>query len=352
MIRLDSTKIKADISCIEGINTAFFNESNITDDNAVLKQCKELKQGSAVGLNNVRIDNINGTVEVLLSSKILYDHYAEGININTIEQAVDNINNTGIIQLNTEQFISTGVCLNTDETHPVKIDNLIPNWNDIATALACSIVNNKYGSTPYKRANNKGIVFSSDLASKKERLIMYCKMLDLNASKNKDFLKACSNPIQVLNDSKNVLRVESNNTSFNTIRQRFNLRPGAPLFHEVLTATGQPCLHYLNDITNPKKNRQLELIMQSEYTGRMFLEHEGINTIIRAAEYDEHAIKLVLESKFSYASFKAYWYGREGRPGIKQQIINLRAQDNRQQPGALNPIMIDIVKQLQTDYAI
>jgi hypothetical protein len=84
----------------------------------------------------------------------------------------------------------------------------------------------------------------------------------------------------------------------------------------------------------------------------MFLELEGINTIIRAAHYDTEIIKGVIQSKFDYSSFKNYWYGRNGRPGIKMMIPKLLAQDNNQLPGTLNPVMKSIINQLEYDYAI
>lgn len=355
MIRLDSTKIKADIRCIEGLNMAYFNDSNISDETAVLKQCKELKKDTAIGLNNIKIDELNGTAEFLISSKILADDYAAGINKNNIERIADTINKTGIIKIDIEHLISTGVCLNTDETHHINIEDLINNWKDTSTALSCSIVNKKYASMSYRAANNKGIVFSSNLTSKKERLIMYCKNVELQIARNKNFLKTCSNPARVLNEAKNILRIEANNSSFKTIRERFGLRPGAPMIADVLTATGKPCLHYLNDITQPKKNEQLELIMQSEYTGRLFLEQEGLNTIIRACNYDIHAVRLIIESKFTPANFQKYWYGRNNsnRPGIEKQIYNLIAQDNKQPiAGNMNPVIQNIIKQLEHDYSI
>jgi len=352
MIRLDSTKIKADISCIEDFNPAYFNDSQTINDTAIIRQCKELKKAACVGLGNIKIDEINGTAEFLLSSKILYDDYSEGINKNTISQAVKNINDTGIVKLNFSSFIDSAICLNTDETHTATIDNLIVNWKDISTALSCSIVNSKYSSKPYKQLMNKGIVFTSDLSSKKERLIMYCKLLDLQKAGNRQFIKALLNPTKVLNDSKNHLRIEGNNTSFKTIRERFNLSKGSPMLADILTATGQPLIHYINDITNQKKNMQLELILQSEYTGRMFLEVEGISNILRACNYDIHTARQVIASKFTPANFEKYWYGRKNRPGIATILPKIIAQDNNQLPGTLNPIMKTIINQLEYDYAI
>jgi hypothetical protein len=356
MIRLDSCKIEAPIDSLLNYNASCFITNKPTNHEGIVigNTATLSKQGKGeIGLNGCCIDYQNDKITLQLSSKILYDDYAKGININTIEQAIGNLSKTGIISLDTEAIINSASLYLTDETHHTFIDDLLNDWPNIVNGLSCACVNTRYTPTPYSTAGNKGIVYSTDHKSKKCRLIMYSKYIDLRMKKNGSFLRMCKNPMKVLNESKNTLRIEGNHTSFKTIRERFMLKPGIPKLYDVLTAKGQPCLYYLNEITQPKKNPQLELILKSEYRGRMFLENEGINTIIRAAEYDEAVIESIIRSKFSYASYKAYWYGRDKskRSGIRNQIIALRAQDKQHEPGMLNPILQSIIKQLQDDYA-
>lgn len=203
---------------------------------------------------------------------------------------------------------------------------------------------------------NKGIAYSTDHKTKRNRLIMYSKYLDLKRKSNNHFLKACANPMKILNDAQHVLRVEANNTSFATIRERFMLPKGKPSLAEVLTAQGRPCLHYLNDMAKPKKNMQLELIMQSQYTDGEFLKMEGIASIIRAAEYDHNVVRSILLSKMSERNADSYWYtgtkGKQALPPIKDYITILAAQDKKQLPGALNNTLQNIIEQLNEDYAL
>jgi hypothetical protein len=219
-------------------------------------------------------------------------------------------------------------------------------------ALASACVNTKYTPAEYSTRNNKGIVYSTDHKSKKNRLIMYAKHVELSRGKNIPFLNMCANPLKVLEAAKDVLRIEANNTCWKTIRERFVLPKGKPTLAEVLTAQGRPCLHYLHDISKPKKNMQLEMIMQSEYTGRMFLQSEGVHSIIRAAEYDTNVVKAILLNKFSSSMFKDYWYGTKTIPSIKSTIIALAAQDKKQLPGTLNTTIQNIITQLEHDYSL
>lgn len=354
MIRLDSTKIEVPLGTIKQRNYSCFNEFQGTDDKGrEIKHTVELKPDiKAVGLNGIKLDYLNEVCVLQLSSKILLDNYAEGINKNNIEQVLHNVASTGIIEFWPSAFIEQGSIFQTDETHHTHIENVLKAWPEIMEGLLSVCVNTRYTPSEYNMRNNKGIVYASDHKSKKNRLTMYAKFLDLSMGKNKPFMKACANPMKVLNDARHVLRVEGNNTSFATIRERFMLPKGKPTLNEVLTAPGRPCLHYLNDIAKPKKNMQLELIMQSEYTGANFLRMEGVKTIIRAADYDENLVKAIMLSKFSASMFKDYFYGTKTIPSIKNTITTLAAQDRNHRPGALNTTLQNIIEQLNEDYAL
>lgn len=354
MIRLDSTKIEVPLGTIKQRNYSCFQSCIIEDDKQrEVKRTAELKPDvKAVGLNSVKVDYLNEVCVLQLSSKILYDDYAEGININNIEQVLHNVAATGIIEFWPSAFIEQGSIFQTDETHHTHIENVLKAWPEIMEGLTSVCVNTRYTPSEYNMKNNKGIVYSSDHKSKKNRLTMYAKYLDLSMGKNKPFMKMCANPMKVLNDARNVLRVEANNTSFQTIRERFMLPKGKPTLKDVLTAQGRPCVYYLNDIAKPKKNMQLELIMQSEYTGANFLRMEGVKTIIRAADYDENVVKAIMLSKFSASMFKDYWYGTKTIPSVHKTLITLEAQDRNQRPGALNNTLQNIIEQLNEDYAL
>jgi len=356
MIRLDSTKIEVPLGTIKQRNYSCFQSCTIEDDKQrEVKRTAELKPDiKAVGLKSVKVDYINDVCVLELSSKILYDDYAEGININNIEQALHNLAATGIIEFMPSAFIEQGSIFSTDETHHTHIEDVLKVWPETMQGLTCAVVNTRYKTDAYNVKGNKGIVYFSDHKTKKNRLTMYAKFLDLSMNKNKPFMKACKNPLKVLNDAKHVLRVEANNTSFKTIRERFMLPKGKPTLIDILTAQGRPCTHVLNDIAKPEKNVQLELIMQSEYTGRMFLQMEGVRSIIRAADYDEKVVKAILLSKCtSYSQFKDYFYGKKHTiPSIQKAIAVMKAQDKKELPGALNTTLQNIITQLNDDYAL
>lgn len=354
MIRLDSTKIEVPIGTIKQRNYSCFQSCIIEDDKQrEVKRTAELKPDvKVVGLNSLKLDYLNNLCLLQVSSKLLYDNYAEGINKNNIEQLLQNIAGTGIIEFEPYSFIEQGSILQTDETHHVHKENILKEWPSIMEALASACVNTRYTPAEYSTRNNKGIVYSTDHKSKKNRLIMYAKHVELSMGKNKPFLKMCANPLKVLEGAKDVLRIEANNTCFKTIRERFVLPKGKPTLAEVLTAQGRPCLHYLHDISKPKKNMQLEMIMQSEHINSSFFITEGIHTIIRAAEYDVNVIKAIVLSKCSSSMFKDYWYGTKTRPSMQSMIVTLAAQDKKQLPGTLNTTIQNIITQLENDYSL
>ena len=60
------------------------------------------------GLNRISIDKLSNTTTIEVSAKILKQNYIEGINKNTINEVIDNINSHNIVKFNTNNFIKNG----------------------------------------------------------------------------------------------------------------------------------------------------------------------------------------------------------------------------------------------------
>lgn len=222
MITLDSIKIHAPSDVIKNRNTGVFRlDYGCSEDDGQVQKNKLIANGNIHGFKRVEIDNIKNEVQIEMSAKILGDDYFKLINLNTIEQAFDRINNTGIIEIDKKQIDQFSVhsvdCTkNLKGSNPPKI---------ILDNLALLPQNTKYSRAPYRgTGDNKhktGLVWTGKQKSFKERLLVYDKHTELNTERK--FIKSVNNPMAVLNQFHNITRVECAFTNYARIREFFGV---------------------------------------------------------------------------------------------------------------------------------
>jgi hypothetical protein len=180
---------------------------------------------------------------------------------------------------------------------------------------------------------------------------MYRKYLDLSAStdkkgiSNKLFFQNVSHPIKFLESTRNILRVEQNHTSLNSIRTR--LKINSTSIFDVLNNGTNPNGIMLDKITQPHRQNQL-LMLFTEYDSENYkiqdiIDLEGMKNIIRMANYDEKIIKQLIKKYTSESMFRYYWYG--GKASIKPfrpLIHELRLKDANKDPE--NNKVIDFIR--------
>jgi len=212
MTRLDSVKIIVPNNCLELTSDAYHTTLKnrfdlITEDSFTFNKL------GVRGLKSIKIDNLAKNTILDFSSKILRADYVEGINKNTISQAIDNINDLGLIKLDTNKFIDSAKFLSLDVTDNIKLGY---ETNELFyTTLANVPLAQKYDISYYKSKSNLGVVWSGKQKTLKDRFIFYDKTKEIKKDKTL-FSTDYSN--KITNDFIGVNRIEQNLTSLAQIR--------------------------------------------------------------------------------------------------------------------------------------
>lgn len=218
---LDSNKLEISIDSLRDYREDAFLCAPVRDKaTGVLLSDKERLKGerSVLGLKSIEINKKLGKIVLETSAKILHEKYYDLININNIEQVVSNINQTGLIELDTNEFIETANVLRTDFTNNLRVTKDIQKY---LIDLEVFAQNAKYKVEPYKT----GIAISAKAKSNNERLILYDKEQELYKGKENRELMNYVKPEQF----RGVLRVEGNYRKFSNIRTAFSLQSKEPI---------------------------------------------------------------------------------------------------------------------------
>jgi hypothetical protein len=172
------------------------------------------------GINLISFDNKNQNLTLQLSAKVLSENYYDLINVNTIEQVFDNINKTGIVEIN-KQNASNFKILSCDFTNNIKGDHTPHEYIEACQLMS---LNSRYKVDVYNgkgdHNNKNGIVFNGRQKTFKERCIMYGKKDEI--IKDRNFIKSLNKPMLMINQFDGVLRSEMNISSFAKIREYSN----------------------------------------------------------------------------------------------------------------------------------
>jgi hypothetical protein len=356
MIKLDSCTIQTSSDAIKYIDLNQFTHSNKfgCKGGGIISDCYELK-APIPGLNHIKFDNLNQSLQLTFSAKVLNDSYLEGINKNTIENVIDNINQLSIIDVDLNTVLDNGVFHKIDSTSNVQMNeyDMQSQWNEICSHLAIAKNNERFSIKTWNTPRNNGIEYKGDQTTKKNRLTMYGKWIELQQPKNQEFLKGCKNAMSLLNHAKNILRVESNTTDFKAIRERCNSITNK--VHDVLNAPGMPNIYMLDKITQPEKVNQMQIMFNMYepglFTFKQVQSYEGSKHIIKAFNYDEQQLKQYVYAYDNYETAKKNWNGRPGYPGIKQMIRQLKQLETTNNP--TTNLILDYIRQsIINDYAI
>jgi hypothetical protein len=182
-------------------------------------------------------------------------------------------------------------------------------------------------------------------------LIFYAKHLELNRGANREFFKCCKNPMDVLNQSTNLLRVESNNTSHKDIKERFGIK--SLRVRDVLNATKKPTMVMLDKITMPGKANQLNMLFEEHPEGTPIDKIAmiyGFENIIRNANYHIPTIREFVKMYTTDAMFRWWWSGgKKSTISIRDLIFEVQKKDlgvsNKN-----NAVMEHIKNSIMNDY--
>jgi hypothetical protein len=224
------------------------------------------------------------------------------------------------------------------------------NWEYIQNSILVSKQNPRFEPHIYNSKTNKGIEFRGGQKTSKNRLIFYGKEIELNRPKNREFFKACANPMNVLAQCSNLLRVESNNTSHKDIKDRFGVQ--SLNVREILNSTQMPTLLMLDKITIPGKANQLSILFES-HLGDDIKEIAmlyGFENIIRTANYHEPTIKAFVKMYTTDSMFRWWWYGGKDSTMSIRELIHKTQEKDLGVSNQNNAIMLHIKQSIHDDY--
>jgi hypothetical protein len=219
MTKLDSVKILVPNSVIKDYNIEASKNNvqyqHIEDVKTIVKNTNTITSDLR-GFKQIIIDNQRQTSTIEFSAKILNKNYIQGINKETIKDAIEQINKTDLILLNTDKVIKEGQFLTMDVT-----DNIKPHYdkNILFNTFANVPLAQKYKTSFYKTNTNLGVVWKGDQKTKKDRMIFYDKILDLKRDKS---LYETDYFDKVFKDFEGVIRCEQNLTSLKTIKTYYS----------------------------------------------------------------------------------------------------------------------------------
>jgi hypothetical protein len=111
----------------------------------------------------------------------------------------------------------------------------------------------------------------------------------------------------------------------------------------------------LDKITQPNKVNQMQLMFDeynpSKFNFKKVMELEGIKHIIKSFNYDETQLREFVYSYDKHETAKKNWGGRNGKPGIKHMLQQLKQMEQTNTPEN-NPILDHVRQLLLNDYAI
>lgn len=296
MIKIDSLTTATPLDCLLNHNTDFENLQQ--SKQGVLMSDKLLWKAPLFGVKSIAIDQITNTLIIDASAKALKDQYYEMINSNTVERFIDEINRSGVVQIDAEKFINTSIVRKCDTTINIHPDKPLETY---FSSLSYLPITDKYNVGRYKGVGNRGVVFAGTQKTFKERQIFYDKLKDV--SRDRKLQKVV--PFAKLEKQfKNVLRIETNFTDFKHIRQYFNTDNKLA---EMLQTTSTPNLAVFDKIT---KKVPIDLTLFREWDGLTFSEIEkleGRKALIRLFNYDFGTIKTFIEARVSKTATR-YFY--------------------------------------------
>jgi len=342
MIRLDTLKIGISTDALRDFDSKAYHIYNKEDDERnVLATWRRLKTVSEIenglerklGITSISIDDSNVKIEI--SAKVLKENYIDLINKDNIEQVLDNINSTGLID------IDKGVAIDTAKVYKCDVTCNLPVTKSTDVYLRdISILGTKrkYEPKPYRT----GIVLSHRGGTVNERLILYDKISDLEKKDkwNKELLKH----INVDDFRKKRFRVESNYVNYEIMRKYFDFpkhirdiithrkkMKGNIYLSDILLNKSNPNYKIFNNMLSAEPDIIGGLLLDILDSDEKFYKIEkqiGRAQIIKYCDYDIVNIRRFISSKIKYSSTVSKYLGEYEKLLKKIKVSELSNYNN------------------------
>lgn len=318
MIRLDTIHLEVPIGAVRGVDRSAFDTTyhNVDEESGTYTKGQKLKSDyKPIGCAGITYKE-GASYQVKISAKTLGQDYLQGINKNTIEQALTSLSD--VIDIDTQKLIDINPQMYAlDVTDNISLEDVGGTKREIVQSLMSVKMNDRFLSIPYDKKSEFGIEFRGT-QKEKNRINIYDKYLDLQKSANKDFIKHLPNPLHVYNQAQQTIRIESNHSKFKSIRDRLNISDNS--LCSILNSTAPVNHDVLIKVMNYRKDKQLDIFEEYKkmnLQGDDYVRLKGIQTIIRECNYDSKLSKEFF--KFIYGKNFKYHYYKSGT-SIRQLI--------------------------------
>jgi len=288
MVRLDSVKILLPNECLNYVSDRGIQTQD-KRGNDIIKDKISFTNSGIRGLKNIHIDRMRHTTTIEMSSKILEGNYIEGINKNTITEAIEKINCTNLVRLDLNKVLDNGSFLKIDITDNIKLENQ-KQGEMLYRTLANIPLAQKYHTSFWKTQSNLGVVWHGNQKTKKDRFVCYDKSIELRKDKS---LKKTDYQNKVLTDFLGVNRFEQNITSLKDIRHYYQKSDIASVLNSTTKA------NYLKFTKMVNRNTDIDLRLFGYFEGMKFFEIRsfmGDKGICEMFEFDWHRIELFVRT--------------------------------------------------------
>lgn len=308
MIRFDTISLEVPTQSVRGVNWDAFMETQKTDMKT--GQTESFRQGKSsylpVGVSQVKFKE-GGDFQVTISAKTLHDEYLEGITLNNWDRAIESVSPVLDIDALLLWDMNPKI-FRCDTTDNIALESVQATQKEICQALYSNKMNDRFVSKWYESKKKLGVEFAGT-QEEKNRLICYSKNLDLLKQENKDFLKSLHSPVKMLHDAEKIIRVETNHTTFRSMKNRFDVDENN--LQSVMNSHAKVNRDFLKKILNTRAD-QLSLFEQyneMNLDAWNFIYMKGIESIVHEFGCNEKAVKDFLKKifgdRFSYVYYKS-----------------------------------------------
>ena len=236
------------------------------------------------GIGKISMYPAKDEINISLSAKILGKDYPKLITKNTVEQALEGLNQIEWIKFNTKKLIDGALILKVDITKDLDIGKY--EYSEILQALEGTNLKRQYTIVPY---SGQGIMITKNAKSNNCMQKFYNKELDI--LKKKDIL--CP-----MESFKGKLRMEISLRKFPYIRKYLGIEKGKKfLLSEILQKQKNPNWAFYSEYKEPEH----DLFKEAEkYTRAVnFYDIEGKKAICRQLNYDTKKIFTLVRHLYS-----------------------------------------------------
>jgi NADH dehydrogenase/NADH:ubiquinone oxidoreductase subunit G len=181
----------------------------------------------------------------------------------------------------------------------------------------------------------------------KNRIIAYAKHLDLLKPENKKFIATLSNPSKMLKDAQSIIRIETNHTTFRSIRNRLKVKENT--LKQVLESTQPVNYDFLVKVLMGRSGQQMQIFDELKaFDGSFdeFIMLKGIETIIQSFDANDEMVKHFFKCGFQH-NFNYHYYKKKN--SIKQLLAKAKAnkhQTTMESSNAISSKVLSALKQL------